>query len=98
MAITNRTVTGVGLTYINIGSGSTIASTISTGSTVTFSTLTNRTFLGISSTRAFTGIITDAYNGVGVTSTYTAGLIRNVAGAGTTSGVGVGTYRLFVIA
>jgi hypothetical protein len=96
VAITNAPVTGVGLTYINIGSGSTIASTISTGSTVTFSTLTNRTYLGISSTRAFTGIITDAYDGAGISSTYTPGLLRNIAGAGTTSGVGIGTARLFV--
>jgi hypothetical protein len=96
VAITNRTVTGVGLTFINIGSGSTIASTISTGSTVTFSTLTNRTFLGISSAKAFTGIITDAYDGVGVSSTYNSELLRNIAGAGTTSGVGIGTTRLFV--
>jgi hypothetical protein len=96
VAITNVPVTGVGVTYITIGAASTIASTISTGSTVTFSQLTRRTYLGISTAKSFTGIITDAYNGVGVTSAYTVNSLRNVAGAGTTSGVGLGTDRLFV--
>lgn len=97
VAITNVAVTGVGATFVNIGTGSTIGTTISTGSTVTFSTLTEKTYLGISTAKSFTGIITDAYNGVGVTSSYTTGSLRNVAGAGTTSGVGLGTDRLFVI-
>jgi hypothetical protein len=97
VAVTNVPVTGVGNTFVTIGTASTIASTISTGSTVTFSQLTNKTLLGISTAKSFTGVITDAYNGVGVTSSYTPGSLRNVAGAGTTSGDGLGTDRLFVI-
>jgi hypothetical protein len=96
IAITNAAVTGVGTTFVTIGTASTVASVISTGTTVTFSTLTRRTLLGISTVKSFTGVITDAYDGVGVTSTYTLGSLRNVAGAGTTSGVGLGTNRLFV--
>lgn len=97
VAVTNAPVTGVGNTFVTIGTASTIASTISTGSTVTFSQLTNKTLLGISTAKSFTGVITDAFNGVGVTSSYTPGSLRNVAGAGTTSGDGLGTNRLFVI-
>jgi hypothetical protein len=96
VAITNAAVTGVGLTFVTIGAGSTVNSSISAGAAVTFSTLTNGTYLGISTSKSFTGIITDAYDGVGVTSSYTLGSLRNVAGAGTTSGVGLGTDRLFV--
>jgi hypothetical protein len=98
VAITNRTVTGVGLTFVTIGTASTVASTIALGTTVTFSTLTSKTYLGISTAKSFTGIITDAYDGVGVTSSYTPDSLRNVAGAGKTSGdSGLGTNLLFVI-
>ena len=96
IAITNAAVTGVGATFVTIGTASTVASVISTGTTVTFSTFTRKTLLGISTVKSFTGVITDAYDGVGVTSTYTLDSLRNVAGAGTTSGVGLGTHRLFV--
>jgi len=96
VAIVNAVVTGVAATFVTIGTASTVASVISTGTTVTFSTFTRKTLLGISTVKSFTGVITDAYNGVGVTSTYTLGSLRNVAGAGTTSGVGLGTDRLFV--
>jgi len=96
IAITNAAITGVGATFVTIGTASTVSSVVSTGTTVTFSTLTRRTLLGISTVKSFTGIITDAYDGVGVTSSYTPGSLRNVGGAGTTSGVGLGTDRLFV--
>lgn len=96
IAITNVAVTGVGATFVTIGTASTVASVISTGTTVTFSTRTNKTLLGISTAKSFTGIITDAYQGVGVTSSYTDGSLRNVGGAGTSTDVGLGTTRLFV--
>jgi len=97
-AITNVSVTGIGTTSITIGTGSTIASAISAGVAVTFSTLTRRTFLGISTTRTFTGIVTDSSGGVGVSSAYTPDSLRNVAGAGKTTGDdGTGTNLLFVV-
>ena len=97
-AITNVSVTGIGTTSITIGTGSTIGSAISAGVAVTFSTLTRRTFLGISTTRTFTGIVTDSSGGVGVSSAYTPDSLRNVAGAGKTTGDdGTGTNLLFVV-
>jgi hypothetical protein len=97
--LTNVAVTGVGDTFVYIGTGSTIGSTILAGTAATFSTRTNATRLVIDATRGFIGLITDGSNGVGVISSFTqqfGNIIRNVAGAGTTSGVGLGTTTLTV--
>jgi hypothetical protein len=97
--LTNVAVTGVGNTFVYIGTGSTIGSTILAGTAATFSTRTNATRLVIDATRGFIGLITDGSNGVGVISSFTqqfGNIIRNVAGAGTTSGVGLGTTTLTV--
>jgi hypothetical protein len=99
-AITNAPVVSVGNTFIQIGSASTIGSTIVAGTAVTFSTRTSATKLSIDLSRGFVGVITDGSNGVGVISSFTSQfgdvLLRNVAGAGTTSGVGIGTTTLTV--
>ncbi len=85
-----------------IGSANTIASTITAGLAVTFSTRTNATVLKIDVPSGFVGVITDGSNGVGVTSSFTSQfgdvLIRNVGGAGTTGSVGLGTTTLTVTA
>jgi hypothetical protein len=97
--LTNVAVTGVGNTFVYIGTGSTIGSTILAGTAATFSTRTNATRLVIDATRGFIGLITDGSSGVGVISSFTqqfGNIIRNVAGAGTTSGVGLGTTTLTV--
>lgn len=97
--LTNVAVTGVGNTFVYIGTGSTIGSTIAAGLAATFSTRTNATRLVIDATRGFIGLITDGSNGVGVISSFSqqfGNIIRNVAGAGTTSGVGLGTTTLTV--
>jgi hypothetical protein len=98
--LTNVAVTGVGDTFVYIGTGSTIGSTILAGLAATFSTRTNATKLSIDISRGFVGVITDGSNAVGVISSFTQQfgnvLIRNVAGAGTTSGVGLGTTTLTV--
>jgi len=98
--LTNVPIVGVGTTSVQIGSGSTIATTITQGILVTFSTRTTATKLKIDLSKGFVGVITDGSNGVGVISSFTSQfgdvILRNVAGAGTTSGVGLGTTTLTV--
>jgi hypothetical protein len=100
--LTNVPIVAVGTTTVQIGTASTIASTITAGLGVTFSTRTSATKLSIDLSRGFVGVITDGSNGVGVISSFTSQfgdvLLRNVAGAGTTSGVGIGTTTLTVTA
>ena len=98
--LTNVPVVSIGDTFVRIGSGSTIGTTITAGIAATFSTRTNATKLFIDIPSGFVGVITDGSNGVGVTSSFTSQfgdvILRNVAGAGTTSGVGLGTTTLTV--
>jgi hypothetical protein len=98
--LTNVSVVSIGDTFVRIGSGSTIGTTITAGIAATFSTRTNATKLFIDIPSGFVGVITDGSNGVGVTSSFTSQfgdvILRNVAGAGTTSGVGLGTTTLTV--
>ena len=98
--LTNVPIVGVGTTSVQIGSGNTIATTITQGLLVTYSTRTNATKLKIDISSGFVGVVTDGSNGVGVISSFTSQfedvLLRNVAGAGTTSGVGIGTTTLTV--
>ena len=98
--LTNVPIVAVGTTTVQIGTASTIASTITQGLLVTYSTRTNATKLKIDLSRGFVGVVTDGSNGVGVISSFTSQfgdvLLRNVAGAGTTSGVGIGTTTLTV--
>jgi hypothetical protein len=100
--LTNVPVVAVGSTSVQIGSASTIATTITAGLGVTFSTRTNATKLVIDTGAGFIGLVTDIYNGAGVTSSFTSDIIRNVGGAGTafsvqkqtTNPVGLGTTTL----
>ena len=98
--LTNVPVVSVGNTFVRIGSGSTIGTTITAGLAATFSTRTNATVLKIDASKGFVGVITDGSNGVGVTSSFSSQfgdiLVRNIAGAGTTSGIGLGTTTLTV--
>jgi len=97
--LTNVPVVSVGDTFVRIGSGSTIGTTITAGIAATFSTRTVATKLFIDVPSGFVGVITDGSNGVGVISSFSqqfGNIIRNVAGAGTTSGVGLGTTTLTV--
>jgi len=98
--LTNVSVVSIGDTFVRIGSGSTIGTTITAGIAATFSTRTNATKLFIDIPSGFVGVITDGSNGAGVTSSFTSQfgdvILRNVAGAGTTSGVGLGTTTLTV--
>ena len=96
--LTNVPVVSVGTTTVQIGTGSTIASTITAGIAVTFSTRTNATKLSINMSNGFIGVITDVSGGVGVTSSFTSDIIRNIGGAGSTSSVGIGTTTLTVTA
>ena len=97
--LTNVPVVSVGTTTVQIGTASTIASTITAGIAATFSTRTNATKLFIDVPRGFIGVITDVSGGAGVTSSFTSDIIRNVGGAGTVfSGVGIGTTTLTVTA
>ena len=97
--LTNVPVVSVGTTTVQIGTASTIASTITAGIAAIFSTRTNATKLSIDISRGFIGVITDVSGGVGVTSSFTSDIIRNVGGAGTVfSGVGIGTTTLTVTA
>lgn len=79
----NVPIVSVGNTFVFIGTGSTIGSTITAGLAATFSTRTNATILKIDMDRGFVGVITDIFNGVGVTSSFSSDIIRNVGGAGT---------------
>jgi len=98
--LTNVPIVAVGTTSVQIGTASTIATTITAGLGVTFSTRTNATKLKIDLSRGFVGVITDGSNGVGVISSFTSQfgdvLLRNVGGAGTTGSVGIGTTTLTV--
>ena len=98
--LTNVPVVSIGDTFVRIGSGTTIGTTITAGIAATFSTRTNATKLFIDIPSGFVGVITDGSNGVGVTSSFTSQfgdvILRNVAGAGTTSGVDIGTTTLTV--
>ena len=96
--LTNVPVVSVGTTTVQIGTASTIASTITAGIAATFSTRTNATKLSIDISRGFVGVITDVSGGVGVTSSFTSDIIRNIGGAGSTSSVGIGTTTLTVTA
>ena len=97
--LTNVPVVSVGTTTVQIGTASTIASTITAGIAATFSTRTNATKLFIDMPSGFIGVITDVSGGAGVTSSFTSDIIRNVGGAGTVfSGVGIGTTTLTVTA
>ena len=96
--LTNVPVVSVGTTTVQIGTASTIASTITAGIAATFSTRTNATKLFIDVPRGFIGVITDVSGGTGVTSSFTSDIIRNVGGAGTTGSVGIGTTTLTVTA
>ena len=104
--LTNVPIIAVGTTSVQIGTASTIASTITQGLGVTFSTRTNATVLSIDTTKGFVGVITDIYYGAGVTSSITSDCIRNVGGAGTafsvqkdgSTSVGIGTTTLTVTA
>jgi len=104
--LTNVPIVAVGTTSVQIGTASTIASTITAGLGVTFSTRTNATVLRIDTSRGFVGVITDIYNAAGVTSSFASDIIRNVGGAGTAfsvkkdgvTPVGLGTTTLTVTA
>ena len=96
--LTNVPVVSVGTTTVQIGTASTIASTITAGIAATFSTRTNATKLFIDVPSGFIGVITDVSGGAGVTSSFTSDIIRNVGGAGTTGSVGIGTTTLTVTA
>jgi hypothetical protein len=98
--LTNVPVVAVGTTSVQIGTGSTIGSTITQGLLVTFSTRTNATKLKIDLPSGFVGVITDGSSAVGVISSFTSQfgdvLLRNIGGSGTTSDVGIGTTTLTV--
>ena len=98
--LTNVPIVAVGTTTVQIGTASTIASTITAGLGVTYSTRTNATKLKIDLSRGFVGVVTDGSNGVGVISSFSSQfgdvLLRNVGGAGTTGSVGIGTTTLTV--
>ena len=102
--LTNVSVVAVGTTSVQIGTASTIASTITAGLGVTFSTRTNATKMFIDMSRGFIGVGTDGATGVGIISSFTSDLIRQVGGAGTylsvqkdgVTAVGLGTTTLTV--
>jgi hypothetical protein len=98
--LTNVPIVAVGTTSVQIGTASTIASTITQGLLVTYSTRTNATKMFIDIPNGFVGVITDGSNGAGVTSSFTSQfgdvILRNVGGAGTTGSVGLGTTALTV--
>ena len=102
--LTNVSVVAVGTTSVQIGTASTIASTITAGLGVTFSTRTNATKMFIDMSRGFIGVGTDGATGVGIISSFTSDLIRQIGGAGTylslqkdgVTSVGLGTTTLTV--
>ena len=95
--LTNVPVVSIGDTFVRIGSGSTIASTITAGLAATFSTRTNKTKLVLDLTAGVVGTITD-FSGGGAVNKVLTGLLYNVGGAGTTGSVGLGTDILDVTA
>ena len=102
--LTNVSVVAVGTTFVQIGTASTIASTITAGLGVTFSIRTNATKMFVDMSRGFIGVGTDGATGVGIISSFTSDLIRQVGGAGTylsvkkdgVTAVGLGTTTLTV--
>jgi len=102
--LANVSVVSVGNTFVYIGTASTIASTITAGLGVTFSTRTNATKMFIDMSRGFIGVGTDGATGVGIISSFTSDIIRQVGGAGTylsvqkdrVTAVGLGTTTLTV--
>jgi hypothetical protein len=102
--LANVSVVAVGTTSVQIGTASTIASTITAGLGVTFSTRTNATKMFIDMSSGFIGVGTDGATGVGIISSFTSDLIRQVGGAGTylsvqkdgVTAVGLGTTTLTV--
>lgn len=102
--LTNVSVVAVGTTSVQIGTASTISSTITAGLGVTFSTRTNATKMFIDMSRGFIGVGTDGATGVGIISSFTSDLIRQIGGAGTylslqkdgVTAVGLGTTTLTV--
>ena len=97
VAVTNQSVVSVGNTFVTIGSGSTVAGVIGIGTTVSFSTRTNKTKLVLDLTAGVVGTITD-FSGAGPVNKVLTGLLYNVGGAGTTGSVGLGTNMLDVTA
>lgn len=95
--LANVPVVSVGNTFIQIGTASTIGSTITAGLAATFSTRTNATKLVIDLTAGVVGTITD-FSGAGPVTKTLTGLLHNVGGAGTTGTVGLGTNGLDVTA
>ena len=98
--LTNVPVVSVGTTTVQIGTASTIASTITAGIAATFSTRTNATKLFIDLPRGVVGTITDFSGSAAVTKTFTSDILRQVGGAGTVTNtsVGIGTTTLTVTA
>ena len=96
--LTNVPVVSVGTTTVQIGTGSTIASTITAGIAATFSTRTNATKLFIDLPRGVVGTITDFSGGAAVIKTFTSDILRQVGGAGTitNTSVGIGTTTITV--
>ena len=98
--LTNVPIVAVGTTSVQIGTASTIATTITQGLLITYSTRTSATKLKIDIPSGFVGVITDGSNAVGVISSFTSQfgdvILRNVGGAGTTGSVGLGTTTLTV--
>ena len=102
--LANVSVVSVGNTFVYIGTASTIASTITAGLGVTFSTRANATKMFIDMSRGFIGVGTDGATGVGIISSFTSDIIRQVGGAGTylsvqkdrVTAVGLGTTTLTV--
>ena len=95
--LTNVPVVSIGDTFVRIGTGSTIASTIGPGIAATFSTRTSKTKLVLDLTAGVVGTITD-FSGAGPVNKGLTGLLYNVGGAGTTGSVGLGTDMLDVTA
>jgi hypothetical protein len=93
--LTNVPVVSIGDTFVRIGTGSTIGSTIGPGLAATFSTRTNKTKLVLDLTAGVVGTITD-FSGGGAVNKVLTGLLYNVGGAGTTGSVGLGTDILDV--
>ena len=96
--LTNVPVVSVGTTTVQIGTASTIASTITAGIAATFSTRTNATKLFIDLPRGVVGTITDFSGSAAVTKTFTSDILRQVGGAGTVTNtsVGIGTTTITV--
>ena len=95
--LVNIPVVSVGNTFVQIGVGDTISSTITAGIAATFSTRTDKTKLVVDLATGIVGTITD-FSSAGPVNTTLTDLSHNVGGAGTTGTVGLGTDRLDVTA